>query len=534
MKRIGAMLDCSRNAVMKVNEVEKFASVLKSLGYNVLLLYTEDTYEIDGEPYFGYMRGRYAKKEMKEIVYYCKRIGMEVIPCIQTLAHLNQVFKWADYPQINDVADILLVGEDRTYTLIENMFRTLRECFRSEYIHIGMDEAHMLGLGKYLDKNGFKNRFEILRNHLKKVIELAEKYGFKPIMWSDMFFRLANCGEYYPENPEVSEDIIKLTPRQVGLVYWDYYHDDKNVYDKMFSSHKKFANEIWFAGGAWTWTGFAPGNKKTIETMLPAMKSARENGIDNVFVTMWGDNGKECSFYSVLPSLFAVKRFFDGETDMGRIKEEFKIITGEDFDTLCALDLPNYVGGNLDSVKNPCKYMLYSDPFNGYLDATVQDGVDKEYETYAERLDKLALDSRYSYLFESEAALCRLLSVKYTIGKRTRVAYRNGDKAELVEIVRDYEKAEIFLEKFYDSFKRLWYNENKPQGFEVQDLRLGGLARRLRSCRKQLVDYLNGKIDDIAELDEDILPFYAFCQETGKNEAIRLNSWTMAASVNLI
>ena len=148
MKRIGAMLDCSRNAVMKVNEVEKFASVLKSLGYNVLLLYTEDTYEIDGEPYFGYMRGRYAKKEMKEIVYYCKRIGMEVIPCIQTLAHLNQVFKWADYPQINDVADILLVGEDRTYTLIENMFRTLRECFRSEYIHIGMDEAHMLGLGK--------------------------------------------------------------------------------------------------------------------------------------------------------------------------------------------------------------------------------------------------------------------------------------------------------------------------------------------------------------------------------------------------
>ena len=31
------------------------------------MLYTEDTYEVDGQPYFGYMRGRYSKEEMKEI-----------------------------------------------------------------------------------------------------------------------------------------------------------------------------------------------------------------------------------------------------------------------------------------------------------------------------------------------------------------------------------------------------------------------------------------------------------------------------------
>ena len=29
--------------------------------------YTEDIYEVDGEPYFGYMRGSYTKAEMKEI-----------------------------------------------------------------------------------------------------------------------------------------------------------------------------------------------------------------------------------------------------------------------------------------------------------------------------------------------------------------------------------------------------------------------------------------------------------------------------------
>ena len=307
-KYFGVMLDMSRNAVMKPQQVKAFASLIRKMGYNMLQLYTEDTYEVDNEPYFGYMRGRYTQDELKDIVTYCESIGVEVIPCIQTLAHLAQIFRWKPYSGINDFADILLVGEDRTYELIENMFKTLRKCFSTQYVHIGMDEAHMLGLGKYLEKHGIENRFEILNKHLSKVIEIAKKYHFKPIMWSDMFFRLGNHGEYYPENPQIPQEVVDTTPKDVGLVYWDYYHDDKGFYDKMFAAHKRFKNEIWFAGGAWTWTGFASGNQKSLETMLPAMQSAKEQGIENIFLTIWGDNGKECSFYSVLPSLYTIKR----------------------------------------------------------------------------------------------------------------------------------------------------------------------------------------------------------------------------------
>ena len=178
MKRFGVMLDCSRNAVMKPEQVKKIASVLKDFGYTMLQLYTEDTYEVENEPFFGYLRGRYSVEELQDIVSYCKEIGMEVIPCVQTLAHLNQIFRWKEYAVVNDFADILLPEEERTYALIENIFKTLRKCFSSEYVHIGMDEAHMLGLGKYLDKHGYNNRFDILNRHLNKVIEIAKRYGF--------------------------------------------------------------------------------------------------------------------------------------------------------------------------------------------------------------------------------------------------------------------------------------------------------------------------------------------------------------------
>ena len=50
MKRFGVMLDMSRNAVMKPDEVKNYARVLKSMGYNMIQLYTEDTYEVEGEP----------------------------------------------------------------------------------------------------------------------------------------------------------------------------------------------------------------------------------------------------------------------------------------------------------------------------------------------------------------------------------------------------------------------------------------------------------------------------------------------------
>ena len=123
-KRFGVMLDCSRNAVMKPEQVKKFVDYISAFGYNCIQLYTEDTFEVDGEPYFGYLRGRYTKDELKNIDAYCAKKGVELIPCVQTLAHVNQIFRWNEYAcTVCDTGDILLADEARTYALIENIFK---------------------------------------------------------------------------------------------------------------------------------------------------------------------------------------------------------------------------------------------------------------------------------------------------------------------------------------------------------------------------------------------------------------------------
>ena len=189
----GVMIDCSRDAVPSVNGLKRFIDTISKMGYNVAMLYTEDTYEVENEPYFGYKRGRYSVEELREIDEYAASVGVELIPFIQTLAHLNQLLRWRAYRhKIFDIDDILLIDEPRTYELLENIFSTLSKTFRSKRVHIGMDEAHHVGLGKYLDMHGFTDRYALLLKHLKRVCEIAEKHGFESTMMAnDLFFNLS-------------------------------------------------------------------------------------------------------------------------------------------------------------------------------------------------------------------------------------------------------------------------------------------------------------------------------------------------------
>ena len=524
----GVMIDMSRNAVMSMDGLKRFLPLLKKMGYNCVMLYTEDTYEVDGEPYFGYMRGRYSKEEMKEIDAYAASLGITVIPCIQTLAHLNGIFRWGMFPR--DCEDILLTDSDRTYQLIDRMFATLSECFKSRKIHIGMDEAHMLGRGRHLDIHGYETVNAIMKRHLAKVCEIAEKYGYEMMMWSDMFFRPWNGGKYYIPKCEMPTEVIEAVPKSVLPVFWDYYHTDEPSYDDMLANHKQLGGETWFAGGAWCWSGVIPFNRFTLSAMVPAINSCKRNKVKNVFFTMWGDDGAECSHFSQLPALFYLAEYAKGNTDEQKIKTKFKRFAGMDFDEFMSIDCPNDVLPYTGTPKNPSKYMLYSDYFNDFLDYTIKEGAGEKYVKYAESLHAIAKKSRkYGYVFDTAAKLCDVLAVKYDLGLRTRKAYESGDKAELQRLAEnEYTQVIKRLKIFEHAFEKQWFLDNKPQGFDVQELRLGGLLLRTEACRRRLLDYVSGKLERIDELDEKLLPFRK------PEESIGLNKAPLSSTVNIL
>ena len=69
--------------------------------------------------------------------------------------------------------------------------------------------------------------------------------------------------------------------------------------------------------------------------------------------------------------------------------------------------------------------------------------------------------------------------------------------------------------------------EKKPLGFEIQDIRIGGLIQRVKHSKRVLEKYLDGQLEVVEELEQELLaPFgmthgkigyncYAFLPTTG-------------------
>ena len=116
-KYFGVMLDMSRNAVMKPETVKQFVDYISSFGYNMLQLYTEDTYEVNNEPYFGYLRGGYKKQEIKE------KFESQKADALQKISENGKYLK----NSIEKTKELILNLESEIQALKEKKIESMRE-----------------------------------------------------------------------------------------------------------------------------------------------------------------------------------------------------------------------------------------------------------------------------------------------------------------------------------------------------------------------------------------------------------------------
>lgn len=71
--------------------------------------------------------------------------------------------------------------------------------------------------------------------------------------------------------------------------------------------------------------------------------------------------------------------------------------------------------------------------------------------------------------------LCAVAAEKCDIGTRIRAAYDAGDKKQLKKLAKELRRIRDLVEKFYRCLRKQWMKENKPHGFDVSDVRIGGV-----------------------------------------------------------
>ncbi len=513
--RRGFMLDCSRNAVANPEKLRSLVRRLAKMGMNQLFLYMEDTYEVPGYPYFGTYRGKYTREELRDLDKYCALFGIELVPCIQTLAHLHSFLRWHNSRPLRDTGDILKVGSKEVYTFIRNLLESLRSCFSTRNIHIGMDEAHMLGLGNYLRENGYEESSVIIRRHTDRVLELCQETGWTPMMWSDMYITANTGGGYYDVKASTDTSGWEKPPKELGMVYWDYYNTRKDIYHNMLRVHKALSDRVIFAGGIWNWNGISPNYGKAFCCSRLALEACRQEGIQEVFATGWMDNGAETPIDAIYPGL-AVFSFLCFHEDLyeEELSTYFRDCIDAELEDFLLLDLLDALfkgsGKNL-TADNPSKYLLYQDPMLGIFDYHLKDtDTETYYRTLADKLkSKAETPGEYQEFFRFYYYLSLVLSRKADLGIRIKTAYEAKDLSTLKEISEEVIPNIIRnLTVMHTSRESLWFADAKPFGYELLDTRLGGVKTRLESCRRRLQSFLEGKVQTLEELEQERLPYW--------------------------
>ena len=118
----------------------------------------------------GASGGYYTQDDIREILAYARQHYITVIPEIEMPSHSEEVL--AAYPQLSCSGEPyknsdFCVGNEETFTFLENVLTEVMELFPSEYIHVGGDEA-----GKSAWKTCPKCQKRMKDEHLANVDEL--------------------------------------------------------------------------------------------------------------------------------------------------------------------------------------------------------------------------------------------------------------------------------------------------------------------------------------------------------------------------
>ena len=195
-------------------------------------------------PHAGIAEGKPITKAMlKDYIAYIRSFGIDVIPEVQSLAHVQ--YLTIAYPEIAEIAeeeaaeavdtrveDMLpsqfyrhdyCPSNPRTYEILFDVIDEIIEVFEpKEFVHMGHDEVRNIGVCP-LCKH--KTPAQLFAEDVNKIYDYLASKGLRMMMWADMI---------QPVTKYQTPDAIDMIPKDIVMLdfIW-YFHLDKNIEDNL-------------------------------------------------------------------------------------------------------------------------------------------------------------------------------------------------------------------------------------------------------------------------------------------------------------
>ncbi len=231
--------------------------VLSPMGYNAVILYFGGALQYESHPEINeaveraVAKGRAGewprfphdklgdgrtvpKSAVKDLVDYCRSFGIEVIPEVQALGHVQFMTeaypeiaeratdatdeqidtREADLPPSDFYAHSYCPSNPKSYELLFDILDEVLELFAPcPYVHMGHDEVYQLGVCPKCRK---RTRADLFAEDIEKIHAYLQKRGAKMMIWSDMIQTV----ESYPHRVL---DVIHRIPKDIICLDFIWY-----------------------------------------------------------------------------------------------------------------------------------------------------------------------------------------------------------------------------------------------------------------------------------------------------------------------
>ena len=224
-----------------------------------------------------------------------------------------------------------------------------------------------------------------------------------------------------------------------------------------------------------------------------------------MLATVWLNGGEGQLILSLVGMSWYANYSYIGEHDEASAAECFRRACLVDYGTLKQTMRVEYPHGGEYAFS---RALLYNDPLTGMMDAHIK-GLDARsyYKDLTRDLSSFEGLGEFSFSVETVRALSSLLEDKSDFGIRLTEAYKSRDREALASLATECDLIADKVMALRDANRVSWMRYCKPFGWEVLDVRYGGIRARFETARSRILAFLAGEISSIEELEEERLRF---------------------------
>ena len=483
----GVMLDVSRGKVPEAATLRELVDRCARMKLNALMLYVEHTFRFRRHPEIGADASPLEAETLRDLDAYAAANHVQLIPCLQSLGHMEHVLKLPRYAHLaeTDVRWTVSPADPGTYELLADLYAEHLPNFRSPLFNANCDEPWDLERGRSAARAAELGPGGVFLEHVRRVRDLAAEHGKRTMIWGDVVH--AHPGRI----PEIDRDLVLL----------DWWYEANHDYDRV----KAFAEngiEFFVCPGTSSWNCLFPRMENALANIAGYAAAGRRHGARGLLVTDWGDFGH----YNLLGNswlgyAWAAQQAWSGDAPAARFDRAFSRVFFGDargeaarlYRELGAI----HDGGFRIFNASPLQFLYFDDLDRAFFLEAARDGALRRSLRRLERVRARLARARNTLASDrltadelAYAADASLLAVRKALAARAYVGWRRRpqrlDAPARRRLATELGRLAVEQAALRRTLRRLWLRRSRPSNFEITGRRLERSIASLRRAARAL------------------------------------------------